>query len=372
MKVQSVVIMSCTSSPESDVASAAYFQYYSRDMSSYSSYTTLFPDCSQLNFEDIESETEDSDSSSVFDQDDLATKVEILEIKLDLMHAERQREKEEMLRLHQAMVGMVTDLVKLVSPTNSPLLSPDSPPLKPVVMDMCPITDYSLLEPSLHLPGRQEELHLSGKVEPPHLPTKEAAAKQENSHPRHSDDTARKQQQQEHIDKLVAYIDERAAHYYRSRPTSIQERYPKVDWGRINPYTKRNLPKPSDLPVYGCPQDPNIYPDSPNPDGRVMQLYTITTQCFLPECNHTVCLPPEASTTTYSPSCTLGFFNAITRNEEDRIVLNKAYKPLESTTSPFGTAAGFETSLGIVAPPTSPVGGYVYTEKGWILHATPG
>ena len=123
--------------------------------------------------------------------------------------------------------------------------------------------------------------------------------------------------------------------------------------------------------MYGCPQDPNIYPDSPNPMGRVMKLYKLTTQCFLPECNHTVCLPPEASTTTYSSSCTPGFFNAITRNEEGRIVLNKAYKPLESITSPFGTAAGFETNLGIVALPTSPVGGYVYTERGWKLHTKP-
>ena len=65
-------------------------------------------------------------------------------------------------------------------------------------------------------------------------------------------------------------------------------------------------------------------------------------------------------------------FNAITRNEEGRIVLNKSYQRLESTTSPFGTAAGFETNLGVVAPPTSPVGGYVYPQRGWILYATPG
>ena len=103
-----------------------------------------------------------------------------------------------------------------------------------------------------------------------------------------------------------------------------------------------------------------------------MKLYKPTTQCFVPECNHTVCLPPEASTTTYSSSCTSGIFNAITRNEEGRIVLNKAYKPLKSTTSPFGTATGFETNLGIMASPMSLIGGYVYKERGWILHTTPG
>ena len=164
----SPVLLSC------DLTSPNYTQYYNRVNKSCTSYTTIFPDCSQLSFEDSASVTEDSDCSSVFDPDDLATKVEILEIKLVLMQQDHDREKVEMLRLHQAMVGMVTDLVKLVSPTNSPLLSP--------------------------------ELHLSGKVEPPHLPTKEAAAKQDDSHPRQSDDTVRKQQQQ-HINKLVPYID---------------------------------------------------------------------------------------------------------------------------------------------------------------------
>ena len=65
-------------------------------------------------------------------------------------------------------------------------------------------------------------------------------------------------------------------------------------------------------------------------------------------------------------------FNAITRNKEGRILLNKSYQRLESTTSPFGTAAGFETNLGVVAPTASRVGSYIYTERGWILYATPG
>ena len=86
-----------------------------------------------------------------------------------------------------------------------------------------------------------------------------------------------RKKQQQHNQQLVMFTDERAAHYYRSRPTPIQDPYPKVDWGRINPHTKRNLPQPSDLPVYGCPQDPSIYRDSPNPKGRVMKLYKPTT-----------------------------------------------------------------------------------------------
>ena len=133
----SPVLLSC------DLTSPNYTQYYNRVNKSCTSYTTIFPDCSQLSFEDSASVTEDSDCSSVFDPDDLATKVEILEIKLVLMQQDHDREKVEMLRLHQAMVGMVTDLVKLVSPTISPLPSPDLHPPKPAVMDMCPVTDYS-------------------------------------------------------------------------------------------------------------------------------------------------------------------------------------------------------------------------------------
>ena len=35
------------------------------------------------------------------------------------------------------------------------------------------------------------------------------------------------------------------------------------------------------------------------------------------------------------------------------------------------STAGFETSLGVVAPPAYPIRGYVYTNAGWRLHATP-
>ena len=85
------------------------------------------------------------------------------------------------MQLHRAMIGLVTDLLKLVSPITSPLPSPDSSPMKPAVMDVCPVTDYTPSEPLLNLPGRQEELHL--------------LQKQDDSHHRQSDDTLRKQQQ---------------------------------------------------------------------------------------------------------------------------------------------------------------------------------
>ena len=44
--------------------------------------------------------------------------------------------------------------------------------------------------------------------------------KEDNSHTRQYEDTVRKKQQQ-HIQQLVAFIDERATHYYRCRPTPV-------------------------------------------------------------------------------------------------------------------------------------------------------
>jgi len=62
----------------------------------------------------------------------------------------------------------------------------------------------------------------------------------------------------------------------------------------------------------------------------------------------------------------------ISKSKEGRVLLNQHFRPLRESPSPFGTAAGFHTNLGVVAPPTSPIGGFIYTESGWKLHATPG
>ena len=118
-----------------------------------------------------------------------------------------------MMRLHQALIKLVTDLSKLSSLTLL-FLSPDPSLLKLIVIDVSPVSNYSSSEPSLHLPTRKEPLNLT--------------MKDENSHTCQYEDTVRKKQQQ-HIQQLVAFIDERAAHYYRSRPTPIQDPYPKVD-----------------------------------------------------------------------------------------------------------------------------------------------
>ena len=139
-------------------------------------------------------------------------------------------------------------------------------------------------------------------------------------------------EQQQFIQNLVSYIDERAAYYNRTKSLPIHQPYPKVDWSKINSYTKRNLPKAELLPVYGCPQYPDTYPDAPNPEGRIVVCST-TKDCSLPGCSHKT--------------------------------------PIKG--HPFGSLFGYKTNLGVVALPSTPVGGYIYIEdEGWILHGTPG
>ena len=124
----------------------------------------------------------------MFDENDLATKVKILEAKFDIVLRQRNREREEMMRLHRAMVKLVTDLIDVVSPLTSPLPSSSSP-LKP---EPAP-------QPSLP--------HSTGK-EPLRVNTKEVY-----SHTRHFEDVRKQQQLQ--IDRMVAYIDESSLLYQK-------------------------------------------------------------------------------------------------------------------------------------------------------------
>ena len=113
----------------------------------------------------------------------------------------------------------------------------------------------------------------------------------------------------------------RAAHYNRGRPTFSREPYPRVDWAKVNLYTKRNLPKPEFLPVSGCPQYLTTYPDAPNPKGRIAVCST-TKDCSLPGCSHKT--------------------------------------PIKG--HPFGSLFGYKINLGLVVLPSTPVGGYIHTE----------
>ena len=40
--------------------------------------------------------------------------------------------------------------------------------------------------------------------------------------------------------------------------------------------------------------------------------------------------------------------------------------------SPFGTALGYLTNLGVVAPPSQPVNGYIFSGDRWLPRASPG
>ena len=92
-------------------------------------------------------------------------------------------------------------------------------------------------------------------------------------------------EQQQYIQNLVSYIDERAALYNRTKSVPIQQPYPRVDWAKINPYILRNMPKPKLLPVSGCPQYPATYPDAPDPDGRIV-VCSVTKDSSLPGSHH--------------------------------------------------------------------------------------
>ena len=91
----------------------------------------------------------------------------------------------------------------------------------------------------------------------------------------------------------------------------VQEPYPHVNWNMVK--FKPVLPNPEPCSIYSCSQDPEFYLDKDIP-------------------------------------CTF-----------------KRWAPHS-----FGTLPGFNTSLGIVAVPTAPVGGYVYCSdsKKWVIHAT--
>ena len=266
-----------------------------------------------------------------------------------------------MLRLHASMTALVSNLVGVVSTTISGQtahLSPQSSPPQPRLFT-------------------EPEVNTETSFKLPTSPPPKAAIKEE-IHSDHTDErkednlTKERMKQHQFIQCLSEYIDERAAHYNRGRPTFSREPYPRVDLTKVNLYTKRNLPQPSKLPVHGCPQDPLIYPDALKPEGRIMECYKPTSKCSINGCKHKECIPPPGSTTTTHSNGCNPCFTAISINKKE-VLLSKVYHPLTTTSSPFRTAPGYPTNLEVVAIPTCPVGGVIYMEgEGWIIHAMPG
>ena len=98
----------------------------------------------------------------------------------------------------------------------------------------------------------------------------------------------------------------------------------RVNWHRLNPNIKRNLPVPVEYPVHGCALDPEFY-------------------------------------TILAPA---------------RYYLGQKMDPrlVYEASKPFGSLYGFWTSKGVLAPPVEPVGGYhCCPETGtWIIAAEGG
>lgn len=102
---------------------------------------------------------------------------------------------------------------------------------------------------------------------------------------------------------------------------SVPEPYPQVQWKSI--WFKPVLPNPEPCPIFSCSQDPKFYQD------------------HIPQC-----------------PC-----------PDDPIIRAKFIKK-----DPFGTLPGYQTNAGVVAVPSTAVGGYVYCPDAqkWLLYATSG
>jgi len=86
-----------------------------------------------------------------------------------------------------------------------------------------------------------------------------------------------------------------------------------VDFTRVNPFALAKLPKPNMIPLQSCSQDPRTY-----------------TRCY----EH------------WSSGCDGGKKDCDTAFEKYKFI--------------FGYGTGFVTNLGVIAPPSDPIHGYVY------------
>ena len=101
---------------------------------------------------------------------------------------------------------------------------------------------------------------------------------------------------------------------------TVPDPYPHVRWTDVK--FKPALPNPEQCPIHSCSPDPEFYLDRNDP----------------------------------SFHCNYNFDYLASQNGR-----------------PFGALPGYKTSLGIVAVPSTPVGGYVYCQevKKWVIHAAP-
>ena len=153
---------------------------------------------------------------------------------------------------------------------------------------------------------------------------------------------------EEWVENMVKEI-ERLEAKYRAKYKSVEEggvlhsspvAIPRVDFSKVKPHLHRNLPKPDILPIQACSLDPAIY-----------------NKCT----GSTNCGKDHDGSKHYVKKDTL-------------YVEHDSSSRFTESSCPFGELPGFVTSLGVVAVPDEPIGGYVYdggfgaTTK-WQLHA---
>ena len=104
----------------------------------------------------------------------------------------------------------------------------------------------------------------------------------------------------------------------KTPPAEVEDvQYPTIDLHNVNARFIGNIPKPSYFPIHGVSLDPDMYhKEYPRNDYYHVQKY---------------------------------------------FKFNEPH--------PFGSAYGYETDAGIVAPPSDPIHGYVWCGGGWVLHA---
>ena len=197
--------------------------------------------------------------------------------------SELEKKHSEMLRVNYSMFDLVNSLIQCVTPciqgTSQYLQSPTQSPAS---------TSYSTPSVCSSQPARGEEVDREARDTPDTLLV-----------------DARRIKEQRTINRLVSWIDARAAHYNRDRlsvvgcggdivpgdfalawgiccnikneenkgtfqdPFSFVREvicpYPRVNWQKVNTYMRKNLPIPERLPLHSCPQDPYCYPDKSLP-----------------------------------------------------------------------------------------------------------
>ena len=112
---------------------------------------------------------------------------------------------------------------------------------------------------------------------------------------------------------------------------SAEVAIPRIDFSKVKPHLHKKLPQPVSIAVHGCYPDPA---SSQSQEKCAICLWRLGDR--------------NGNSGDYSKYCKCG--------------------------CPFGTLPGFNTSVGIVAVPKDPIGGYVYAggtgdKTTWRLHA---